>query len=70
MTSIGDYAFYGCGDLTSITFEGSAPPKLGENVFVYVKRTIPVYVPTNSIEAYKEALKGYFEEKSIQPLQN
>ena len=65
VTSIGDYAFYGCGDLTSITFEGSTPPELGKNVFEEVNKSIPVYVPANSIEAYKKALGDYFEESSI-----
>ncbi|MDO4543770.1 MAG: leucine-rich repeat protein [Clostridia bacterium] len=31
VTNIGDYAFYYCDSLTSITFEGT-PPTVGENV--------------------------------------
>lgn len=79
VTSIGDYAFYGCGDLTSITFEGSTPPEFGKNAFGKVNKSIPVYVPANSIEAYKipansieaykKALGDYFGETSIQALQ-
>ena len=57
--SIGDYAFYDCKRLTSIIFNGSTPPTFGENVFYRVNKSIPVYVPANSREAYKDALSGY-----------
>ena len=68
VTSIGDYAFFRCSGLTSMSFEGSTPPEFGENVFERVNRAISVYVPANSIEAYKKALGKYFEETSIQVL--
>ena len=58
VTSIGDGAFYGCSRLTSITFKGSTPPEFGEGVFYEVDNSIPVYVPANSIEAYKSAFEG------------
>ena len=58
VTSIGERAFSYCSGLTSITFNGSTPPEFGEYVFKYVKNSIPVYVPANSIEAYKNALGG------------
>ena len=56
--SIGEYAFYECKSLTSITFNGSTPPEFGEDVFYNVCNSIPVSVPANSIEAYKNALGG------------
>ena len=59
MTSIGDYAFDGCSGLTSITFEGSRHPKFGNDVFDDVDKSIPVYVPSISIDAYKNALEGF-----------
>ena len=59
VTSIGDYAFDGCSGLTSITFEGSRHPKFGNDVFDDVDKSIPVYVPSISIDAYKEALKDF-----------
>ena len=59
VTSIGDYAFFYCEDLTSITFKGSTPPTFGNDVFEKVNKSIPVYVPSISIDAYKEALKDY-----------
>ncbi|MBO4804824.1 MAG: leucine-rich repeat domain-containing protein, partial [Paludibacteraceae bacterium] len=69
VTSIGEGVFFYCYALTSITFEGSTPPEFGKNVFEKVNKSIPVYVPTNCIEEYKEALGDYFEETSIQALQ-
>ena len=68
VTSIGQYAFFNCKGLTSITFERSTPPTFGEDVFKYVDKSIPVYVPSSSVDEYKKALGGYFEETSIQPI--
>ena len=59
VTSIGDYAFGGCSDLTSITFKRTSPPEFGKNVFYIVNTSIPIYVPSISIDAYKEALKDF-----------
>ena len=59
VTSIGESVFSGCQSLTSVTFEGSRHPKFGNDVFDYVDKSIPVYVPANSREAYKDALSGY-----------
>jgi hypothetical protein len=70
VTSTGDYAFYGCGDLVSITFERSTPPEFGEDVFEGVDKSILVYVPANSLEAYKKVLGIYFQEASIQALRH
>ena len=58
VTSIGIYAFNYCEDLTSITFKGSTPPKFGKSIFEDTHKSTPVYVPSISIEAYKDALKG------------
>ncbi len=69
VTEIKSGAFCGCSGLTSITFKGNMPPLFDKNVFKDVNKSIPVHVPANSIEAYKEALKDYFEEGSIQALQ-
>jgi hypothetical protein len=56
--SIGDYAFFD-SDLTSITFKRTSPPEFGKEVFYIVNTSIPIYVPSISIDAYKEALKDY-----------
>ena len=58
VTIIGYYAFAFCKNLTSITFKGSTLPTFGEDVFDYVDKSIPVYVPANSGETYKNALEG------------
>jgi len=55
VTNIGDYAFYNCSNLTSIICEAENPPVCGSGVFDYVDKSIPLYIPTNSIEAYSEA---------------
>ena len=52
VTSIGDNAFYDCSGLTSITFEATTPPTLGSSVF---GSNYPIYVPAESVEAYKTA---------------
>ena len=57
--SIGDYAFGACSDLTSITFKRTSPPEFGKEVFYIVNTSIPIYVPSISIDAYKEALKDF-----------
>ena len=59
VTNIGDYAFGDCSGLTSITFERSMPPEFGKKVFYAVNKSIPVYVPANSREEYKNALKDF-----------
>ena len=58
VTSIGNWAFSYCSGLTSITFNGSTPPEFGNYAFQSVNKSIPVYVPANSIEAYKSVLGG------------
>jgi hypothetical protein len=59
VTSIGNHAFYKCDGLTSITFERSTPPDFGNDVFGNDNTSIPVYVPANSGETYKDALASY-----------
>ena len=54
VTSIGEKAFYGCSYLTSITCEAITPPACHRDCFFYVNKSIPVYVPANSINAYKD----------------
>ena len=57
--SIGNFAFGSCKDLTSVIFSGSTPSEFGNDVFLNVNESIPVYVPANSGETYKNALAGY-----------
>ena len=55
VTSIGDGAFWNCTGLTSITCHAEVPPTCGNNAFKYVDKSIPLYVPANSVDAYKTA---------------
>ena len=54
VTGIGEKAFYGCTYLTSITCEAITPPACQRDCFFNVNKSIPVYVPANSINAYKD----------------
>ena len=51
VTSIGDYAFYGCSGLTNVTCKSSTPPSLGKHVFLGTP-TSTLYVPVGSRSAY------------------
>ena len=67
--SIGVHAFTHCSSLTSITCEASTPPTLvvDPGSFYGVDKSIPVYVPAGSVEAYKVA-EGWSEFTNIRPL--
>ena len=60
-------AFSGCSGLASITCNAIAPPVLGENVFLNVDKSIPLYVPLQSVEAYKAA-DGWKDFFNILPI--
>ena len=55
VTTIEDQAFYNCNNLYPITCEATIPPDCGIYCFAHVHTYIPVYVPANSIGAYKAA---------------
>ena len=54
VTSIGGAAFYNCRSLSSVTVEATTPPTLGLNVFNNTNNC-PIYVPSQSVNAYKTA---------------
>ena len=56
ISSIDDSAFYGCSGLTSITVHSTTPPTLGSGVFDNTNNC-PIYVPPESVDAYKAASK-------------
>ncbi|MBR5854175.1 MAG: leucine-rich repeat protein, partial [Paludibacteraceae bacterium] len=62
---IGDYAFYSCSSLTSITCEAVIPPTIGSYTFGSISKSIPVYVPCGCVEAYKAA-SGWKDFTNIQ----
>jgi len=55
IASIGYEAFSTCVGLNFITCEVTTPPIIDSTTFRYVPKTIPVYVPCNSYNAYKTA---------------
>lgn len=52
--SIGSYAFQFCSAL-SITVKANIPPTIQSNTFANVPAERPIYVPSESVEAYKTA---------------
>ena len=52
VTSIGSEAFWGCSSLTSITCLATTPPTTNDRAFAYTNNC-PIYVPCESLNAYK-----------------
>ena len=67
VTSIGDYAFCDCTSLTTIICEATTPPTLG--AANALSNVTAVYVPAESIEAYKSATNWSYYASKIQPIQ-
>lgn len=57
ITNISTEAFSGCSGLQSITIEATTPPTLRSNAFY--GSTCPIYVPRESVNAYKSAWSEY-----------
>lgn len=55
VTSIGRQAFYFCRALTRVTVRATTPPTLGTNVFFNTPYDMVIYVPAESVQAYKTA---------------
>ena len=54
ISSIQGFAFYNCSGLTSITVESATPPTL-ESLAFSSTNNCPIYVPSESVDAYKAA---------------
>lgn len=67
VTSIGDGAFGNCSGLTYVICGATSPPSCGYFSFSRVDKSIPVYVPTNSVALYKDA-NGWNEFTNIQTI--
>ena len=55
VTSIGESAFAYCEGLTEMRIEAVNPPAIYDNTFEGVDKSIPLYVPAESVEAYRTA---------------
>lgn len=60
VTSIEDKAFADCSSLTTIACHAVTPPTIYSSTFYGVSKSIPVYVPENSVNSYKSA--SYWKE--------
>ena len=54
VTTIGERAFYYCR-ITEMTVAATVPPTVGTDAFTGCSKSIPVYVPRESLAAYKAA---------------
>ncbi len=61
---IGDNGFALCAKLQKIHVKATTPPTIQAKTFFDVNRQIPVYVPDNAVEAYKD--DPYWREFDIQ----
>lgn len=67
LTSIGDYAFWNCSALETLICRATTPPTMsGSNTFVGT--TCNIYVPDDSVNAYKEATGWASLASRIKPL--
>lgn len=55
ITSIGSQTFFNCTGLTSITIKATTPPTLVDTKTFTNTNNCPIYVPAESVEAYKAA---------------
>ena len=55
VTSIQLNTFQGCTSLESVYCKAKAAPKLGEKVFDNISPAAKIYVPMESVDAYKKA---------------
>ena len=55
VTSIGSSAFHWCTGITSITCKAVIPPTSSPSAFQWIDKFTPLYVPAESVEAYKAA---------------
>lgn len=55
LTNIEQMAFYNCSNISQLISKSKTPPTVDVECFYYFNKTIPVYVPASSIDAYKSA---------------
>ena len=69
VTSIGNQAFRGCSSLINVTVESVIPPTLGNAAFGNNASGRKIYVPSESVEAYKAASGWSSYASYIEPIQ-
>jgi hypothetical protein len=67
ITYIGGWSFQNCPSLLSVTIKATRPPSLGSFVFRYSDKCL-IYVPAQSVEAYKTATNWSDYASRIQPI--
>ena len=68
VTSIGERAFYQCSGITSVTMSSIVPPSLSSGVFDSTHSNLQIYVPDESVDAYKTAINWKSYADKIKPL--
>ena len=68
VTTIGQNAFVNCTGLTRISIAAATPPTLGANAFANCSALTGIYVPDDSVEAYKTATNWSAYANKILPL--
>ena len=59
VTEIGSYAFENCSLLERVTVLATTPPTLGEDVFLNTSEDLKIYVPSESLQLYKDEWSDY-----------
>ena len=67
VTTIGNFAFYDCISLTSVYCRATTPPILYSSVYYNLPADAKIYVPRESVEAYKAAENWSKYADLIQP---
>lgn len=68
VTYIGGYVFQDTSTMQSFTIRATTPPRLGNRLFIGASKIPTIYVPSQSVDAYKAA-DGWSEYSSrIQPI--
>ncbi len=57
VTYVDDFAFYS-SEIPSVTFKATTPPEIGLN-YIFSLTAYPIYVPAESVDAYKTAWPTY-----------
>lgn len=51
--SLGNQVFYSCANLTTLILNSPTPPTIGSELFVNANKNLVIYVPADSVDAYK-----------------